>query len=213
MKTCRAQERRIADMRSQVARFKIPLALTECHYFLPGRNRCEALSTWAAGVANARTLNVHERNGDILKIATLADFCGTRWQNNAVMIPVPGGKSFLMPVALVMRLYRRHGGDRAVSVREAPEGLDVAASRTGDRVYLHVVNTNRTQPVASSFRIEGREIAKGRVHWYALDPELEIFEYRPEHTFPREADVEEPWTWTFPAASVSAVELTLKLAS
>jgi hypothetical protein len=35
-----------------------------------------------------------------LKIATLADFCGTRWQVNAVMIPTPGGKSYMMPVAL-----------------------------------------------------------------------------------------------------------------
>ena len=44
-------------------------------------------------VANARLLNVHERHGDKLKIATLADFCGTRWQVNAIMIPVPGGNN------------------------------------------------------------------------------------------------------------------------
>jgi hypothetical protein len=77
MRTCRTHEQKITEMRQQVARYKIPLALTECHFALPGRNRCEVLSSWAAGVANARLLNVHERNGDILKIATLADFCGT----------------------------------------------------------------------------------------------------------------------------------------
>ncbi|HLA40266.1 MAG TPA: alpha-L-arabinofuranosidase, partial [Candidatus Glassbacteria bacterium] len=74
-------EARIVEMRQQVEGLNAALAMTECHFALPGRNRCEVLSTWAAGVANARLLNVHERHGDVLKIATLADFCGTRWQN------------------------------------------------------------------------------------------------------------------------------------
>ncbi len=115
---------------SRQAATTIPLAMTECHFALPGRNRCEVLSTWAAGVANARLLNVHERHGDVLKIATLADFCGTRWQVNAIMIPTPGGKSYMMPVALVMALYRHHTGEQAVRVTKAPEALDVTASRT-----------------------------------------------------------------------------------
>jgi alpha-L-arabinofuranosidase len=175
MRTCQLQEQKIKDLRQQVARFNIPLALTECHFGLPGRNRCEVLSTWAAGVANARTLNVHERNGDVLKIATLADFCGTRWQNNAIMIPVPGGKPFLMPVAMVMGLYRKHTGTQAVGITGVPEGLDATASRTGDRVFLHVVNTRRTQSVKADFHVQGRKISAGRVHWFAFEPEFEVF--------------------------------------
>jgi hypothetical protein len=210
MRACQAQEQKIKDMRRQVARSKLPLALTECHFGLPGRNRCEVLSSWAAGVANARVLNVHERNGDVLKIATLADFCGTRWQNNAVMIPVPGGRSFLMPVAMVMSLYRKHAGKEAVAVLKTPNDLDVTASRTGDRLFLHVVNTNRTQPVKTAFRVQGAKTVQGRVYWFALEPEFEIFEYRPEHTVPRESALDEQAAWTFPAASVSAVELRLQ---
>ncbi len=140
----------------------MPLAMTECHFALPGRNRCDVLSTWAAGVANARLLNVHERHGDLLKIATLADFCGTRWQVNAIMIPVPGGESYMMPVALVMALYRHHTGEQAVGVTKAPDGLDVTASRTGDRVFLHVVNTNRDRSVTAKLAIEGTSIRSGR---------------------------------------------------
>jgi len=155
-------------------------------------------------------LNVHERNGDVLKIATLADFCGTRWQNNAVMIPVPGGRSFLMPVAMVMSLYRRHVGQDAVGVLKTPADLDVTASRSGDRIFLHAVNTNRLQAVAAALRVPGRNIVEGRAHWFALDPEFEVFEYRPEHTFPQEKALDAPWAWTFPAASVSAVELKLQ---
>ena len=44
-------------MREQVAGTGMPLAITECHFALRGRNRCEVLSSWAAGVANARLLN------------------------------------------------------------------------------------------------------------------------------------------------------------
>ena len=116
------QAAKIKDMRERVAPYKLPLALTECHFGLPGRNRNEVLSTWAAGVAYAAVMNVHERNGDVLKIATLADFCGTRWQNNAIMIPVPGGRSFMMPVAMAASLYRRHTGAKAVAVTRTPGG-------------------------------------------------------------------------------------------
>ena len=216
-KACKAQQEKLDDMRRQVAKYNIPIALTECHFILPGRNRCEVLSTWAAGVANALTLNVHERNGDLLKIATLADFCGTRWQNNAIMIPVPAGKSFMMPVAMVMSLYRKHSGTQAVEVAATPDGLDVAASLhrtpyggTGDRIFLHVVNTHRTASVKAAFQIQGGRIAGGRVYWFALDPEFEVFEYRPECTFPNEGKLDPNLAWTFPAASVSAVELTMK---
>ncbi|MBP7053365.1 MAG: alpha-L-arabinofuranosidase [Phycisphaerae bacterium] len=207
MRTCKEQERRIADMRSQVAKSRIPLAMTECHYGLPGRNRCEVLSTWAAGVANARMLNVHERNGDILKIATLADFCGTRWQNNAIMIPVPGGDSYMMPVALVMALYRRHSGRDAVTVTKTPDGLDVTASRTGDRVYLHVVNTNRTRSVTTRLAVEGLNVRSGQVFELVADPEFEVIQTQAREIQPVRKDLPSTGLWTFPPASVSAVEL------
>jgi hypothetical protein len=64
--------------------------------------------------------------------------------------------------------------------------------------------------VKAAFRIDGRQIAGGRVYWFDIEPEEEIFEYRPEHAFPKEGDLDGGRTWTFPAASVSAVELTMK---
>jgi hypothetical protein len=204
------QAARIQEMRERVAPYKLLLALTECHFGLPGRNRNEVLSTWAAGVAYAAVLNVHERNGDVLKMATLADFCGTRWQNNAIMIPVPGGRSFMMPVAMVMSLFRRHTGQKAVTVTRSPDGLDVTASRTGESLFLHVVNTRRTQPVGACFEVRNAAIDRGRVAWFALNPEDEIFEYRPEHTFPQEKDLPPDRAWVFPPASVSAVELKVR---
>jgi hypothetical protein len=86
--------------------------------------------------------------------------------------------------------------------------LDATASRTGDRVFLHVVNTRRTQSVKADFHVQGRKISAGRVHWFAFEPEFEVFEYAPERTFPQERALDLRSSWTFPAASVSAVELT-----
>lgn len=209
MDAAKIHEGRIQGIREELSDYDMPLALTECHFALPGRNRCEVLSTWAAGVANARLANVHERHGDRLKIATLADFCGTRWQVNAIMIPVPGGKAFMMPVARVMCLYRHHTGEAAVGVTRCPNNLDVTASRTGDRLYLHVVNTERTRSVDVELGVEATRVASGRVFTLAADPEFEVFEHQPEVLEPVEQALPASGRWTFPAASVSAVELDL----
>ncbi len=210
MNAANYHENHVKWMREKVGDYPIPIALTECHFALPGRNRCDVLSTWAAGVANARLLNVHERHGDKLKIATAADFCGTRWQVNAVMIPVPGGKSFMMPVAIVMNLYRHHTGDKAVTVKRTPDGLDITASRTGDRLFLHVINTNRDRSVSTSVRVAGMQAKAGRVFELAGDPDYEVIQSNPDGVIPVEKVLPSHDRWTFPAASVSAVELDLQ---
>lgn len=207
MTAYQAPESRINAFREEISGIDIPIGITECHFALPGRNRCEVLSTWGAGVANARLMNVHERNGDMIKIATLADFCGTRWQNNAIMIPVPWGKAFMMPVAMVMSLYRKHSGEKSCHVASTPDGLDVTASRTGNRVFLHVINTNRKNAVTTQLNINGLKIKSGHSFCIALDPEYEVFELKPEITSPKKAEIPADGKWTFPAASVSAVEL------
>ncbi|MGD8452796.1 MAG: alpha-L-arabinofuranosidase C-terminal domain-containing protein [Phycisphaerae bacterium] len=209
MNSWKCHDERIRAIREDMKNYDMPLALTECHFALGGRNRCEVLSSWAAGVANARLANCHERHGDKLKIATLADFCGTRWQVNAVMIPVPGGRSFMMPVARVMCLYRHHSGEQAVDVTGHPDELDVTASITGDRVFLHVVNTARTRDVSATLQIAGRKITGGRAFTLAADPEFEVYEHRDDVLEPVEKPVPASGDWTFPAASVTAVELDL----
>jgi hypothetical protein len=147
-----------------------------------------------------------------LRIATAADFCGTRWQNNAVIIPTPLGsnRAYLQPVARVMQLYRHHIGSHAVKVERAPDDLDVVASRRGTTVHLHVANTHRTKSVTTPIRIAGATIGSGRVFEIAADPGIEV-------SFLNAADVmkivEKPFpaggAWEFPAASVSALDLEI----
>ncbi len=212
MNACKSTEAAIQRMRQETAGHDIALAMTESHFGLPGRNRCEVLSSWAAGVANARVLNVHARNGDVLKIATLADFCGTRWMNNAIMIPTPKGRAqaYMMPVARVMALFRKHAGRKAIEVTAVPHGLDVTASRRGRRLFLHVINTNRTRSVRAKIEVEGMRIVSGRVFQIVDDPTREIDGTAPDLFAPTERALPAGRNWTFPAASVSAVELRIE---
>jgi len=200
-------EKKILEVRQQAEPLKKQMALTECHFALPGRNRCEVLSSWAAGVSYARMMNLHERHGDLLKIATLADFCGTRWQVNAVMIPVPDGRSFLMPVAKIMSLYRKHSGQQFVKVKTPDNGLDITASRTGDTFYLHVVNTNRLKAVEMDIHIQGLQTMGCKVFELSTDPQFEIMSAQNDPLKPKERRVQPNAPVVFPPASVSAVEL------
>lgn len=203
---------KIRAVRDSLGSRSLPLAMTECHFVIPGRDRGDVLASWAAGVSYARILNNHQRHGDVLKIATAADFCGTRWQNNAVIIPTPRGnnRAYLQPVARVMQLYRHHIGSHAVRVTGQPDGLDVTASRRGDTLYVHVVNTQRMRSVSATIQVAGQAFRGGRVFEIAEDPAVEV-------SYLNDAEVmrarEKPFgtngEWAFPAASVSVVELQM----
>jgi hypothetical protein len=200
-------QRKIDQMREEIAPYKAPLALTECHLALPGRNRCEVLSSWAAGCCYARMAHVHERNGDLLKIATLADFCGTRWQVNAIMIPVPNGRPYLMPVAKVMALYRKYSGNEYLQTVTTSDKLDVTGSRKGNTFYLHIVNTSRSETIPVEFRIDGTKIISGKVYEISEDPEYEIISADNDRLQPKEKSIAVNQAYLVPPASVSAVEL------
>jgi alpha-L-arabinofuranosidase len=212
MKAWEINDAKIRQVRESLGSRRVPLAMTECHFSIPGRNRCDVLSTWAAGVSYARILNNHQRHGDVLKIATAADFCGTRWQVNALMIPVPKGQSraYLMPVARVMRLYRHHIGSHALSVSSVPDGLDVVGSRRDQTIFLHVANTRRGSSVKTRLRVEGIRIDSGQVFQIADDPMVEVSHLNSAEVMQvRERPLGSDGTCEFPPASVSAVELKL----
>lgn len=210
MNAWKSLDARIAKVRAEVAPHGKKLAITECHFGLPGRNRCEVLSSWAAGVAYARCLNTQHRHGDVVEIATMADFFGNRWQVNAIMIPTPMRrvKPYFQPVGSVMALFRKHVGAQAVCVTCDNPFLDVVASRSGDTLYLHVANTSRDSAQPVTLQAAGLEIAGGRVFEIAADPEQEITELIPDLFLPVEKALEGA-QWTFPPASVSAVEIDL----
>ena len=109
-----------------------------------------------------------------------------------------------------MQLYRHHIGSHAVKASGIPDGLDVVASRRGNTVFLHVANTRHAMPVTATLQVAGHTIRGGRVFEILADPTIEL-------SYLNSADVmktvERPLTadgiWSFPAASVSAVELEI----
>lgn len=205
------QERKILAVRAQVERPKFKLAMTESHFTMQGRNRCDLNSAWATGVAYARFLNLHQRHGDLLKIANLGDFCGTRWQSNVIMIPTPGGQSYLMPLGRVTALYRQHTGAQFVRVGGGPSDLDITASRTGEDFFLHVVNTSRTRAHACRLAVPGFVVESGTAFGIAVDPMAEITSAKDDPMKLLQQTVAPATPHIFPAASVTAVVLKARV--
>jgi hypothetical protein len=207
-------EKRVTELEQTLAAASSPagIAITEGHLSLPPANASPLLREWLTGVYHARSMNIYQRHGARVKISTAADFNGTRWTSNALIIPVPRGHSYLLPAGSVMRLFKRHNGTHAVAVKSCPVDLDVAASRAGDRYFLHVANLNYSRAVEVSFAVDGVTLRAGRT--FAIAPE-NLREYVDQDRADVFAPVEkaipsgssQELTWRFPAGSVTAVEL------
>lgn len=207
-----AAEQRLTEIEQAVSASAAPrpLAITEGHLSLVPHNANPILLEWLSAVYHARCLNLYHRHGGRVRIMTAADFAGNRWTVNAVMLQTPRGISFLTPVGSIMRLFKRHNGKQGIAVKSAPADLDVAASRTGNRLFLHVLNKSYTRSAHAAFSVDGMRITGGRVLEIAPeDPRTAVGLDQPAVFTP----VEKPLaagpavSWRFPAASVSAVEL------
>jgi alpha-N-arabinofuranosidase len=198
-------ERRVEELEAAVPHHG--LAITEGHLSLRPGNANPILAEWLTAAYHARSLNIYQRHGARVKIATAADFEGNRWTVNAVILPTPGGASYLMPVASIARLFKRHNGRQGVAVTSAPPDLDIAASRTGNTLFLHVANLNYSAAAPATFAVAGMNVTGGRV--FAIAPENPreyVSQDQPAVFTPRESAIEAV-RWTFPPRSVSAVEL------
>ena len=194
-------ERRVSELEQACA---APIAITEGHLSLSPSNANPILFEWLSAVYHARSMNIYQRHGARVKIATAADFQGNRWTNTAVMLPTPRA-AYLTPAGSIARLFKRHNGTHGVAVRKAPPELDIAASRAGNRLYLHVANLAYARSVEATFpgTTGGRvfEIAPQDLRSYVNQDQPDIFR-------PREATAEGQ-SWRFPPGSVSALELEL----
>jgi alpha-N-arabinofuranosidase len=186
------------------------ICVTEGHLSLRPHNTNPILREWLTGVFHARSLNIYQRHGARVKIATAADFCGTRWTVNAVLLQVPRGVSYLTPAGSVMQLFKKHNGRKGLAVMSGPSDLDIVASRSGDQVFLHVANLNYSRAVEARLAVKGMSILGGRIYGIAPDNLREyVDEDRPDVFAPKEAELPpgESVAWRFPAGSVSAIQL------
>jgi len=205
-------ERKLLELEESLANrgSKHPIAITEGHLSLAPHNTNPILTEWLTGVYHARVMNLYQRHGATVKISTAADFNGTRWTTSALMLQVPAGVSYLLPSGTVMRLFKRFNGTHGVTVRSASSNLDIAASRTGNKIFLHVANMNYSGATETSFAVNGFVVTGGRVLEIAPEnPRQEISPFNPnvfqasEHVLSNRMTIK----WRFPARSVSVVEL------
>ncbi|MBR2459648.1 MAG: hypothetical protein IKB34_00240 [Clostridia bacterium] len=200
-------EKHIAQMRAECGSKR--LAMTEGHFVFRGRNRNEVLSSWGSGAAYARCLNVIMRNSDIIDIATMADFFGNVWQVNALMIPTPIHRSepYLQPVGAVMKLFGKYQGKRAIDVSYSGD-IDAVASRTADKIYLHITNTSMSSSQELKLDLGREKVTSVEMHCISASPDTEI---TPDNTnvFDAVTTKERTDRLLLPPAAVAALEITL----
>lgn len=141
-------EERVTELEGAIAAqsTKTGIAITEGHLSLNPHNANPILYEWLSAVYHARSLNIYQRHGARVKIATAADFQGNRWTVNAVMLQTPRGVTYLMPVASIARLFKKYNGRQGVDVKSAPSSLDIAASRTTDKSTCTSPTWNTSDP-------------------------------------------------------------------
>ena len=207
MNAYKSLEGHIAQMRASCGTKR--LAMTEGHYALPGRNRNEVLSSWAAGVSYARCLNVIMRNSDIIDIATMADFFGNVWQVNAVMIPTPItiGEPYLQPVGAVMSLFGHHQGKQAVDI-SYNGSVDAVASKTDNKIFIHIANTDMNSAQTLDLDLGGASTTDATMYYIAAKPETEITLVNTNCFAVQEKKIEGS-SVILPPAAVAAIEITL----
>src|SRR5207247_9909951 len=176
-------EKKLVDLEETLVRHgtKHGIAITEGHLSLAPHNSNPILTEWLTGVYHARVMNLYQRHGATVKIATAADFNGTRWTSNALIHQVPGAVSYLLPAGAVMRLFKRHNGAQGVTVKSAPSNLDIAASRTGPRLFLHIANMSYSGATEATFAVNGLGVTGGRVWEISTEnPGQEISQLNPD---------------------------------
>jgi len=203
---------KLADARSVLseAGSSARLAITEGHLSLRPHNKSEMLREWISGLYHARIMTLFERNADVVDIATLADFAGTTWTVNALMLGSPAEKPYLLPAGHIMRFFRRHSGERAVALDDTRSSLEMSASRSGNTVYLHAVNTDLENEVRLDLSVTGQNVRSGRQ--LTINPELDaaIDSTALDVFTPNETKLTDVTRVVVPKAAVSVFELELE---
>ena len=118
-----------------------------------------------------------------------------------------------MPVGVIMQFFKDHSGPHGLQVTPAVGSLELSASRSDSRVYLHVVNTDLHRSEALDLALDQTVIRSARVFEIAPgDVAAYVDHERPNPFTPVERSVEvkdNRVSWTFPAASVSVLELDI----
>ena len=99
----------------------------------------------------------------ICKVATLADFFGTRWTVNAVMLGGPNQSVYLMPAGRIAQFFRQYSGAQGIDIPASTGSLELSASRNDKELFVHVVNTDLHDDCALEVTVGQDDIAAARL--------------------------------------------------
>jgi hypothetical protein len=208
-----AVEKKLVDARAVVSKAnpKLKLAITEGHLSLQPHNKIELLREWISGVYHARCMTLFERHSDIIDICTLADFAGTSWTVNAVLLGSPREEPYLLPVGHVMRLFRTQSGSHGLNAESDSANVVVSASRRDGKIFVHATNLDLEQQAAVDIDLGGAKAKTVTCHRIApprLDDAIDstnLDVFAVEQSTPNGLA-----GLTLPAASVNAYEIELE---
>jgi len=208
----RKVEKKLLDARAVVSQAnpKLKLAITEGHLSLQPHNKIELLREWLSGVYHARCMTLFEQHSDIIDICTLADFAGTSWTVNAVLLGSPREQPYLLPVGHVMRLFKTQSGTHGLKADSASDSVVVSASRTGSSVYVHVTNTDIENDAVVDIDLGGAQVQGVTCHRIAPDKLDDAIDSTNLDVFAvKQSAVSSLTGITVPKASVSAYVIEL----
>jgi alpha-N-arabinofuranosidase len=110
-----------------------------------------------AALYGARLMNVFERSGDLVGMSAVSDLVNG-WPGG--IIQAGRHEVFVTPIYLVNQLYNDNRGEVRLASSVSGPQLDVAASRSGNRIFIKAVNTGLTT-VTTTINVEGF-LPKGR---------------------------------------------------
>lgn len=142
------------------------------------------------GLGAAVMLHALLRRGDVIELATQSMLIGKAWGITGIRVaPDAERPPFYMPTAEATTLYRRHHGDRRLTVHyeakpppwrpavlfdlqyrvtEQASPVDMVATRDAKNLYLHILNTDYGQPHRIAVRLDGLPVAGKRATLHRL---------------------------------------------
>ena len=104
-----------------------------------------------AAMYGARLMNVFERSGDLVEMSAVSDLVNG-WPGG--IIQAQRHSVFVTPIYHVNKLYSEHRGDERLGTSVNNTQLDVAASRSGKKIFIKAVNTS-SRSLVTTITVEG----------------------------------------------------------
>ena len=147
-----------------------------------------------AALYGARLMNVFERSGELVAMSAVSDLVNG-WPGGIIQASRHG--VFVTPIYLVNQLYNDHHGNVRLAANVDMPYLDATASRSGNRLFIKVVNTSPMTSITTTITVQGF-VPTGRAEMNTISGRASTVENR-------SIPAGRQFVVTFPKESVSVI--------